>query len=190
MAVAVGRTMATYDVGSTYVEDLHSSSHSRRSSTGNVVVIAVDDNESSMQALMWAMLNVVHEGDEVHVVRVQAPTQVYGVLPLPGAAAFLDFINRHVNYENRRSEEVVQHAKALCRILNRVDVRGEVVVGSPEEALLDVVMQLDADLLVVASDEHRFQSVIERLFIGSLSSYLLEKAPCSVLVVHDTGRFR
>lgn len=159
-------------------------------SRGSRVAIAVDDNESSMQALTWAMLHVVKAGDEVHVVRVQAPTQVYGALPFPGASAFVEMIHGHVRYENERSKDVVRHAQGMCRILADVDVNGLVVKGDSEEGLIDAVLAIQADFLVVASDDVRYQSVIERLFIGSMNAYLLENAPCPVLVVNSNCRFR
>jgi nucleotide-binding universal stress UspA family protein len=64
------------------------------------------------------------------------------------------------------------------------EVRTVAVVGSPVEALLDVVRREDADLLVVGN---RGLTSVKGRLPGSVPADATRRADCDVLVVHTTG---
>jgi len=79
----------------------------------------------------------------------------------------------------RKYQEIVeQAAQTLSEAgLNAV---GEVEYGDPRHVLVSLARSHGADLLVVGSHTH---SAAQRLIMGSTSSYVVNHAPCDVLVV-------
>lgn len=64
-----------------------------------------------------------------------------------------------------------------------ISVTFERVVGNPEEEICAIAETWKADLIVVG---RRGLKGISEMFLGSVSSYLLHHAPCSVMVVQLT----
>jgi len=60
-----------------------------------------------------------------------------------------------------------------------------VLAGDPRQTLLDVAQSERADLIVVGSHG---RSGLAKMMLGSVSSHVVTHAPCSVLVVKQTGR--
>ena len=82
------------------------------------------------------------------------------------------------------AEETVRRAGEAARAAGAGEVRTVAVLGSPVEALLDVVRREDADLLVVG---HRGIGGITGRLPGSVPADATRRADCDVLVVHTTG---
>ncbi|NJL48006.1 MAG: universal stress protein [Leptolyngbyaceae cyanobacterium SM2_5_2] len=58
------------------------------------------------------------------------------------------------------------------------------LVGSPGKAICNVAQQWGADLIVVGN---RGRSGLSELVLGSVSNYVMHRAPCSVLVLKATA---
>ena len=56
----------------------------------------------------------------------------------------------------------------------------QVLCGAPKQAIVEEAEEWGADLIVVGSHGYGFW---ERMFLGSVSSAVVQHAPCSVLVV-------
>lgn len=56
--------------------------------------------------------------------------------------------------------------------------------GDPGRVICDVARSWNADLIMVGN---RGRSGLSEFLLGSVSSYVMHHAPCSVLVVHETG---
>jgi nucleotide-binding universal stress UspA family protein len=56
----------------------------------------------------------------------------------------------------------------------------EILIGSPENKIVEVANRMKADLVVVGS--HGYNR-LERILLGSVSDSVVHHAPCSVLVV-------
>ncbi|MGY1829964.1 universal stress protein [Geodermatophilus sp. SYSU D01180] len=82
------------------------------------------------------------------------------------------------------AEETVRQAGEVALEAGAGDVRTVAVLGSPVEALLDVVRREDADLLVVGN---RGLNGIRGRLLGSVPADATRRAACDVLVVHTTG---
>ena len=81
------------------------------------------------------------------------------------------------------AEDKVRTAADKARAAGAKDVQTLAVVGSPVEALLDVVKKQDADLLVVGN--RGLNSVKGRL-LGSVPADATRRSAVDVLVVHTT----
>ena len=90
------------------------------------------------------------------------------------------------NLEGLRAqlEELVADAERALREVG-FSTEGRVLAGDPRETLLQVAHSERADLIVVGSHG---RSGIAKMMLGSVSSHVVTHAPCSVLVVKQTGR--
>ncbi|HEX2102180.1 MAG TPA: universal stress protein [Solirubrobacteraceae bacterium] len=78
-----------------------------------------------------------------------------------------------------RRQQALEEAKAA---LAERGLQAETVVaqGDPGEAIVQVAEERNAELIVVG---HRGLNPFERLLLGSVSSKVVHRAPCDVLVV-------
>lgn len=82
------------------------------------------------------------------------------------------------------AEDTVRTAGERALAAGAGEVRTVAVMGSPVEALLDVVRREDADLLVVGN---RGLNSIKGRLLGSVPADATRRSACDVLVVHTTG---
>jgi nucleotide-binding universal stress UspA family protein len=82
------------------------------------------------------------------------------------------------------AEDTVRTAAERATASGATDVRTVAVMGSPVEALLDVVEREKADLLVVGN---RGLNSIRGRLLGSVPADATRRSACDVLVVHTTG---
>ncbi|MBB3085967.1 universal stress protein [Geodermatophilus sabuli] len=85
---------------------------------------------------------------------------------------------------SRPAEDTVRTAAERARAGGATDVHPIAVVGSPVEALLDVVKREQADLLVIGN---RGLNSIKGRLLGSVPSDVTRRSDVDVLVVHTTG---
>eukprot|EP00271_Cylindrocystis_brebissonii_P003732 TRINITY_DN149_c0_g2_i3.p1 TRINITY_DN149_c0_g2~~TRINITY_DN149_c0_g2_i3.p1 ORF type:complete len:176 (+),score=32.58 TRINITY_DN149_c0_g2_i3:318-845(+) len=153
------------------------------------VVISVDEGEESLEALRWALRNVVQGDDKVHVVHAQPLPEVYGG-PMPGPVHHLgagalymppEYLETVKSHQDAQSKAIVIKAKDICTsIRNDIKVEGDVIVGEPREGICSAVEQLNADLLVMGSHGY---GAVKRALLGSVSDYCIHHAKCPVVVV-------
>jgi nucleotide-binding universal stress UspA family protein len=108
----------------------------------------------------------------VHVFRTSRFDRAHAGVPAPAAEALAD-AKEHLEF-------FVRSARLQCRN----SVTGHFVVGSPTDEILRLRTELDVDLLVVGTHDHKG---FERLLLGSVAETLVRKAHCSVLVVRAKG---
>jgi nucleotide-binding universal stress UspA family protein len=82
-----------------------------------------------------------------------------------------------------RGEQIVEEARSLCG--DDVPCTTQVAFGEPSATICRRARELDADLIVVGS---RGLGTIKRLVLGSVSTAVSNRAPCSVLVVRERTR--
>ena len=120
------------------------------------------------------------------------PSNGDGTLPLvsyPGVTGYPLTVNETAGAIQRQQYEEYK-AKGLSILSRFVDqaalagVRAEFaqVTGNPGREICDRAKTERTDLIVVGS--HRRRGLNE-LLTGSVSSYVMHRAPCSVLVVHE-----
>ncbi|KAJ6843405.1 universal stress protein PHOS34 [Iris pallida] len=158
------------------------------------VVVAVDGSEESMNSLRWALRNLrlrslPDSPGSLVVLHVQStPTIAAGLnpgsIPFGGPShvevpAFTAAIEAH---QRRITEAIMAHALQICAEKN-VEVKSQVVVGDPKEAICETVENLKADLLVMGC---RAFGPIKRMFLGSVSNYCINHVSCPVVVIKGT----
>lgn len=111
------------------------------------------------------------------------------------------YINRdsikldQILYEKYEQEwnAYVDHYEALLKQRTQeaeeIGIEAEYVQvhGTPGASLCKMARTMEVDLLIVGSHQRRG---ISELLMGSTSNYIMHHAPCSVLVVHPSGRER
>ncbi|CAN4092339.1 unnamed protein product [Withania somnifera] len=161
------------------------------------VIVSVDGSEESMNALNWALDNIKlksHEDPDSQgyfvILHVQSPPTIAAglnpaAIPFGGPSdievpAFTAAIEAH---QKRITQAILDHALEICAKKN-VNVKTQVVIGDPKEKICDAVEEMHADLLVMGS---RSFGPIKRMFLGSVSNYCSNHAPCPVIIVKNTS---
>lgn len=153
-------------------------------SHGKFLVVAVDGSEEGMEAMEWALKNVVGKGDRVHLLHVQNyfPAAGFGGAGAIGHVPAPELVRSQMKYEEVRAREVVKKAEALCSGKYNVKPTAEILVGDAREAICKRVEAIHPTLLIVGSHGY---GAVTRLFLGSVSAYLANHASCPVLVVRS-----
>jgi nucleotide-binding universal stress UspA family protein len=135
------------------------------------ILVGADGSPQSMEACHLAVgLARCYEAALI-VLHVAVPV---GPGLSTGAAEYL----RAEDAARMRGAEVLDAARALAGGLNRFTT--ELEFGDPATVINRRAQELDADLVVVGS---RGLGMIDRLLLGSVSSAVAQRAPCSVLLV-------
>jgi nucleotide-binding universal stress UspA family protein len=71
-------------------------------------------------------------------------------------------------------------AEVLRRSVNKFEIAGDIIEGSPKKVILDEAETWEADLIVVGSHGRRG---LDRFLLGSVSQAVALHAPCSVEIV-------
>jgi nucleotide-binding universal stress UspA family protein len=137
------------------------------------IVVAYDHSELSKKALKMAM-NMAKEDHQIQlfVVMVMQPEK-----PIPYAYGYgVDAIlESQLEKANIMRKEIEQELMSLPN-----KTKSLLLQGNPGMMIIDFVKQNDADLVVMGS---RGLSGLKELFLGSVSHYVVQKAPCPVLIV-------
>ncbi|MFZ3289364.1 MAG: universal stress protein [Telluria sp.] len=132
------------------------------------IVVAYDDSmqaRKALERLSWwpaAALDVL----------------IVTAVPGPALNAFGDAVSRDPEKE---AEAVRFQAQALASLRSRA-IRAEATIctGEPHDAVLEVAARAQADLIVTGS---RGRNLASRVLLGSVSTDILNQAPCPVLLV-------
>ena len=155
----------------------HTATHSRRwraLTMYKTIVLAYDGSEPGQRALLDCQEIGQWSRSQLHLV---------AVMPLPvaliGGEAWA-YSPGGDSDEKARYQEVLDQGVSRLRAAG-LDVRGEVVTGTPIDEIVRVAQQVRADLIVLG--HKHLESWAARWWRGSISKSLIEVAPCSVLVV-------
>jgi nucleotide-binding universal stress UspA family protein len=130
------------------------------------VVVAYDGSEPARRALDRTA-EIVRDSTVVTVVSV-VPQRVTSLGPEPLDPASVD-------------EHAAQLAEARAHLATRgVTARGVEGYGDPARVILEQAKEARADLVVVGSND---KSLVQRILQGSVSTELVHRADCDVLVV-------
>ena len=140
------------------------------------VVVAFDGSEDSVKAVRLASSLASEFGSEVIIAHVfSSPAVGFGAasgMPIPDYPA-LD------EAREGSAKEILSRGLKLASDMG-MKARGELIKApSVVEALVDFAKNEDASLIVVGT---RGMTGIKKLIIGSVSSGLVNHAPCPVLV--------
>lgn len=135
------------------------------------VLIAVDSSASDHAALAATLARRWPEGTNFRVLSV-----------IPGRLR--DKINSgEISAELFHAHRLLDRATSEIESSNQDSiVVGEIDVGNPTKAILRLADSWPADLIVVGSHD---RTLLQRLYMGSVSRAVLHKAHCSVLVARN-----
>lgn len=138
------------------------------------VVVGVDDSISSQPALEWAAREAALRQEPLVILYASAlPISAWPVAPMP--TGFMEWqaeIGRDILDRAGKAAEQFSH--------NSVPVTTEFAVATPTSALVEA--SREASMVVVGS---RGQGALARTVLGSVSTGLVHRAHCPVVVVHD-----
>lgn len=145
------------------------------------VVVGTDGSESSLRAVARAGALAGASGAALVIACAYLPTEPDDREVRGAADALKDEAYQVLGASP--AEETVRTASERAREAGAGDVRTVAVVGSPVEALLDVVRRESADLLVVGN---KGLNGIKGRLLGSVPADATRRSGVDVLVVHTT----
>jgi nucleotide-binding universal stress UspA family protein len=137
------------------------------------IVVAYDHSELSKKALKMAM-NLAKQDKKIEILVLMVLQPARPMVYSYGYAfeAIQDSEREEVNSIRKEIEEDLQ--------LLPNKTRSVVIEGNPGVMIVEFVKQNDCDLVVMGS---RGLSGLKELFLGSVSHYVVQKAPCPVFIV-------
>ncbi|GJP46007.1 hypothetical protein CLOM_g5350 [Closterium sp. NIES-68] len=144
------------------------------------IVVAMDAREGSREAFLWALDNLIKQGDHVTLLNVR-PTRAT-ILPTRADVSASsgnqgDDDDGYMLAMEQILNDLVHKAHELFPGLK---VDKAIKSGDPKHVVLDEVVVRDAAALVMSS---RGLSPVQRTFLGSVSDYCSRNADCAVIVV-------
>jgi nucleotide-binding universal stress UspA family protein len=143
------------------------------------IVIGTDGSDDAVAAARRGV-ELLAPGGTVHLVCVAEPPAVASAgleSGFTGGVATAAEVDAAWNAVTSDAEAAL--ARTAAR-LEGVAVEQEVIRGAPGAALCERAAEVDADVVVVGS---RGLGAIRRALLGSVSTYVVNNAPCAVLVV-------
>ena len=142
------------------------------------IILAVDDSEYSFAAVESVKAQQWPAGTEVRI--LSAVEQV----PPPAAALWYDAHGSLEDAHRRLSNHAAVLTQGSVEALRAAGLRAESVVreGDPRAVIVDEAKDWDADLIVLGS--HGYTG-LNRWLLGSVAQFVVNHAPCSVLVVRQ-----
>eukprot|EP01115_Flamella_aegyptia_P009068 TRINITY_DN38311_c0_g1_i2.p1 TRINITY_DN38311_c0_g1~~TRINITY_DN38311_c0_g1_i2.p1 ORF type:complete len:166 (+),score=27.25 TRINITY_DN38311_c0_g1_i2:66-563(+) len=143
------------------------------------ILCAVDGSLNSKKALEKAKKIANSESDEIILITVveQYAYPVYDELvEVSVAMEQIDQVNLELKKIGKTLIENLKEELTNEAIVNS----GIVAQGDPRHVIVEKAKDLNVDIIIVGS---RGLGLIKRLFLGSVSQYVVSNANCSVLVV-------
>lgn len=135
------------------------------------ILVATDGSSASDKAIDAALARTRHTGAQLLIAHVVEPFYPLGVSEFD-VGVFEDAMRKE-------SEAIVAAAAARARAAG-VDARMVSDTGSPADMLVDIIKREGVDEVFIASHGRHG---LARLTMGSVSSRVVEWAPCTVTVV-------
>lgn len=157
------------------------------------ILVAVDNSSTSDALVAQALELAQATGGELLLVHSLSSQEDHSPLPMtarlnsiywaPGTELDLETWRQEwVRYETESLERLRHHAA----IANTAGVTTEFrqLVGNPATTICKTAQAWAADLIVVGN---RGRSGLGELVLGSVSNYVMHRAPCSVLVIKSAA---
>lgn len=143
----------------------------------SLIVVATDGSPAAGAALDEAIRLAQSTRDTVAVIAVWRALQGDFGLPYPSSALLGELLDAEHAYAERTLAEARRRALAAG-----VDVETELQTGDPAERICAFAEEREARLIAIGS--HGYGPALAML-TGSVSSAVIRRAPCPVLVVRE-----
>ncbi len=143
------------------------------------IVIGTDGSEHAVTAARRG-IELLAPGATVHLVCVAEPPVIAGSgmeSGFTGGIATAEEVDAAWAAVNADAEAALDHTAAA---LGDATVNTRVERGAPGVVLCDLAAEVGADAIVVGS---RGRGAIKRALLGSVSTYVVNNAPCPVVIV-------
>ena len=144
-----------------------------------IIITALDFSDASPAVLTAAVQMAKVQNAILHIIHVLEPEPTYtayGMTPeeFPAIQVFQE-------ESQKRAEAKINEAMATAKqSLSENDIRAELLIGSPLQAIVDYAKKSEADLIVIGSHGH---GIVAALLIGSVAEGLVRKAACATLII-------
>ncbi|KAJ3022294.1 UNVERIFIED_CONTAM: hypothetical protein HDU68_009226 [Siphonaria sp. JEL0065] len=149
-----------------------------------VIAVAVDSSPDAEYALQWALDHLINSNDQVCLINVR-PYAVDGnfgraldLYPAYSHDYNEDYVDAIENYNRDESHSLLKKFGGLV-LSKGATCRGIALRGNAKEEILAKVNEIKPDMLVVGC---RGLSPLKKVFLGSLSHYLVQHANVPVIV--------
>ena len=140
------------------------------------ILIGVDDSPHSRAAVEYVRNMAWPKGSEIKVLAVVQPVFVlYSLADVPVPAQTAEQSDQVVRFHQETAARAERELQAAG-----LKTEARILTGDPRTELVEAAIAEKADLLIVGSHG---RTGIARLLMGSVASYVVTHAPCSVLVV-------
>ncbi|ORY98493.1 hypothetical protein BCR43DRAFT_487628 [Syncephalastrum racemosum] len=157
----------------TIVEYYDHENEAVQSKLDRVVMVSIDEN-SAEYVYNWTLDNIVQpERDLVVLTHVR-------ILELP-MAPYVDSTGYLEEEAEERRQESHELLKAYASRLwhKRIACKAISMIGEPKNEIVRKATEIKADMLIMGS---RNMGTIKRTILGSVSTYCVHNAPCSVII--------
>jgi nucleotide-binding universal stress UspA family protein len=141
------------------------------------IVVGTDGSQTAKRAVDEATQLAKAVGAELHIVSAYEPLRGARIAGAPEHGAEVRSLGADSNVQ-----AVIDEAAAAARI-HGVQVRGHALTGDPANALIEVALSEDAEVIVVGS--HGMHGV--KRMLGSVPNKVSHHARCTVLIVATDG---
>ena len=150
------------------------------------ILIATDGSEFSQNAVKECC-KIISTERQTTIKIISAVERVMPMAAEPFGASNEYYGQVLADLRKGATESVVAAEKIISENLpnQNVSVKTEVLTGNVKQTIIDEAKDFGADLVVVGSHGYGF---FERMLLGSISNYVVQHAPCSVLVVRNKGK--
>ncbi len=156
--------------------------------TFHKILVAIDLNEHSDRVFEHGLHLAKNDGATLMVLNTVEMPLEDDLMPMSGAGLGADLALTEEFQQTYRKNLQAEVERARSKLRHYVDrgkdlsvpVEFDAQVGDPGRRICQVAKMWDADLVLVG---RRGRRGLRELLLGSVSNYVLHRAPCSVMVV-------
>ena len=157
-------------------EEVHNHSPATDFNPKRKIVLPIDETDFSQAAVSWALKNVVDKEDLVILLHVRNPLNEIAAFPTLFPTTPTETLFDLIKKESHKLLKSV----AMRFVEQNINCIAVSLRGDAKYELETKIKTIAPDMVVVGS---RSRNAVSRLFLGSVSNYLLHHLDCPVLIV-------
>ncbi|MFK7804888.1 MAG: universal stress protein [Anaerolineae bacterium] len=142
------------------------------------ILVPLDGSMRAEQAL--GLVGRIMPANDIELILLEATGDPILAYPLYGSSVD-GYVQIIPEYKKTKVDQYVDTVTKVTRTW-APNVRGYSMLGKPDEAIVEVAIKEDVDLIVMVTHGH---TGLARLLFGSVTELVIRDAPCPVLAVRD-----